>query len=326
MNARLMTLLKAGISILLILLLFLRVDAGEVWRALRETSLSLLILAMLLYVGAIATNAIKWGVLLHAQGIRAPLSSLLRHTFVGVFFSNFLPFVGADMIRGYGLVREMSNPADVAISVIVDRIVGLLAFTSAGTLAAAVAVRVQGLNDPALLFIERAGILMTTGLALGFLLTLSGRLRRMVERLVARVPRLAPLVPLVAKLSAAVGAYRSRPAALALAYGVGLTTILLSNVVNLLLFESIGTFVQPFAVFVFNPIIGLTMALPISISGIGVNQHIFPALYGLVAVRENAAVAASLLLQLTIAVTSLPGGFIWAAGRSHIPQPEGVIR
>jgi uncharacterized membrane protein YbhN (UPF0104 family) len=87
--------------------------------------------------------------------------------------------------------------------------------------------------------------------------------------------------------------------------------------VNWLLFWAIGSGLPLLFIFIFNPIIGLTMALPISIAGLGVNQHIFPALYGLVGSPESAAVAASLLLQLIIAVTSLPGGVVWMIGRSR---------
>ncbi len=239
MSPRVMTFLKVAISVALIGLLLLRVDVGAVWATLRGTRLPLLLLAMVLYGGAVASNAIKWGTLLRAQGVRAPLSSLLRHTFVGVFFNNFMPFIGADMIRGYGLVRETAATADVAVSVVVDRLVGLLAFTSAGALSALVAVRVFGIDEPALLVVEQVGLLLTVVLAIGFGLLLSGRLRRLVERLVARVPRLGPLVPLVGNLSAAVGSYRTRPGALLAAYGVGLVTILLSNLVNWLLFEAI---------------------------------------------------------------------------------------
>ncbi|MDQ4076309.1 MAG: flippase-like domain-containing protein [Chloroflexota bacterium] len=322
MNARLIMLLKVTSSVALIILLFFRVDPQNVWDALRHTDLSLLLIGMLFYLGAIASNAVKWGVLLRAQGVQAPLGSLVRHTFVGVFFNNFLPFIGADMIRGYGMVREVSNTADVAVSVVVDRLVGLLVFATAGTLSAVVAVRFVGIDEPALVVVEQMGLLLTGGLLLAFLLLLSGRLRRLVERVVARVPGLAPLEPIVTKLSAAVGSYRSRPGALLTAYGVGLTTILLANIVNWLLFVSIGSTVPMLLlfVFIFNPIIGLTMALPISISGLGVNQHIFPFLYGLVGVAENPAIAASLLLQLTIALTSLPGGLIWAAGRTQVAE------
>lgn len=323
MKERLFALLKLLIGLALLALLAYRVDLGTVWGLLRASHLGLLLVAMGLYLAAIASNALKWGVLLRAQGVRVPFGSLLRHTFVGVFFNNFMPFVGADVIRGYGLVQETSSAADVAVSVLVDRLVGLLAFASAGTFAALLAVRL-GIDEPALWIVAQLGLALTFGLIVGFLLLLSGRLRRLVEHGVGRLPLLRPLLPLVGRLSGAVGAYRARPGALLLAYLVGLSTILLSNGVNWLLFSALGQPIPWLYVFIFNPIIGMSMALPLSISGLGVNQHIFPSLYGLVGVAPGPAVAASLLLQLTIIITSIPGGLLWLLHRSSTPPPLPV--
>lgn len=326
MRSHLLTLLKVLVSVALIVILFQRVDVGEVWGALRGASLGLLVAAMVVYGGAVASNAVKWGVLLRALGVQVPLSSLLRHTFVGVFFNNFLPFVGGDVVRGYGMVRETANTADVAVSVVVDRIVGLLVFASAGTLAALLAVLVPGFDDNTLEGIARAGLVVTAGLGIAFALMLSGRMRRLAERVVGFIPLLRPVLPMVVKLSAAVGAYRRKPSALVAAYAVGFSTILLSNVANWLLFQAIRQNVEFLHVSILNPIIGLIVSLPISIGGLGVNQSVFPLLYGLVGVDEAQAVAVSFLLQLTIVVTSLPGGVIWAAGRQRgtpvTPTPQ----
>lgn len=324
MNARLAAFVKVTFSAGLIVLIFYRVNVAEVWETLRGTTWPLLLLGLVLYTLAIASNAAKWGVLLRAQGVQAPFGSLLRHTFVGVFFNNFLPFVAADMIRGYGLVRETATPAHVAVSVLVDRLVGILVLASTGTLAAWFAVRYQGLSPSSLHLVERAGFFVTAGLTVGFMLLLSGRARRLVEGAVRFVPPVRPLVPFVEKLSAAVSTYRRRPAPLLAAYGVGLTTLVLGNLANWLFFLSIDAPIDPVYVFIFNPIIGLTMSLPISVSGLGVNQLLFPSLYGLAGVAADTSVAASLLLQATIAVTSLPGGLVWAAG--HAPEAEQPSR
>ncbi|HBY94659.1 MAG TPA: hypothetical protein DEP84_11985 [Chloroflexi bacterium] len=324
MSGRLLTLLKVFISLGLIVLLLRQVDIAEVWAALRDASLPLTALAMLLYLGAITSNAAKWAVLLRAQGVRVPFRNVLRHTFVGVFFNNFLPIIGGDVVRGYGLARETATTAGAAVSVVVDRLVGLLVFTSAGTLAALVAVQWRGFTRSdavgPLAAVEQLGFVVTLGLLAGFLVLLSGRVRGVVESLVAHMPLLRPVAPIVLKLSTAVGAYRRRPAALLAAYGVGLTTILLSNIVNWLLFAAIGEHVDPLYVFIFNPIVGLLMAVPISIAGLGVNQNVFPVFYGFAGVAPAPAVAASLLLQLTIALTSLPGGLIWSAGRARAAE------
>jgi len=70
---------------------------------------------------------------------------VLGYTFVGYFFNNFLPGnVGGDVMRGYGLARYTERTAEAALSVVVDRIVGLMAWMSAAVAAAAVAVWMMG--------------------------------------------------------------------------------------------------------------------------------------------------------------------------------------
>jgi uncharacterized protein (TIRG00374 family) len=327
MNSRLITLFKFFVSITLIALLLQRVNVYEVLGYLLAANLLLVTLAVLLYAGALATNAVKWAVLLRAQGAEVPLSTLLRHTFIGVFFNNFLPIIGADVVRGYGLAREVSGAANIAVSVLVDRLIGLLGFASAGTFAALYAVHWSPIaGTPAaapLVTVEWLGLAVSLTLLVGFLVMLSRRVRAGVAWLVARLPLVRPFVPLILKLSDAVGTYRTRPGALLLAYGVGLTTVLFSNIVNWLLFLAIEAKVEPLDslifVSIFNPIIGLITAIPISIGGLGVNQSVYPALYGLVGVKAAEAVAVSLLVHFAIILTSLPGGLMWGAGREQDP-------
>ncbi|HYN87373.1 MAG TPA: lysylphosphatidylglycerol synthase transmembrane domain-containing protein [Ardenticatenaceae bacterium] len=334
MRERLPALLRLVVSLVLIAVLLRQVDSEDVLNVLRRagsrSGFVLAVVALLLYAAAIASNALKWRVLLEAQGVRVPFSSLLRHTFVGVFFNNFLPVIGADVVRGYGLARETSQGSGVAVSVLVDRLVGFLVFTSAGTMAAVFARRWAGLgageHSGALAAVERVGLLATVALLAGFLILLSGRVRTLVTTLITRIPLVRGAGPLVLGLSDSVAAYRTQPGALVTAYTIGLTTVLLSNVVNWLLFAALEIGIRPIYVFIFNPIIGLVTALPISVGGLGLNQNVFPALYGLVGVFTADAVAVSVVLQLIILLTSLPGGVVWAATRSQRPDAPAPVR
>jgi glycosyltransferase 2 family protein len=320
MKSQIATLLKVLLSAGLIVFLFSRVDAGEVGAALGRARADLFAVALLLYLGAIASNALKWQILLRAQGVAAPFRGVLRNTLVAVFFNNFMPFLGTDVVRGYSLARETAKPELVAISVVADRLIGLLVLVSVGAAAALFAVRVQGLDNPALLLVAQGGLIGTLALLAGICLLLSARMRHLLEAGLARLPLLRAAVPLVARLSTAVGAYRRQPGVLFSAYAVGLLTILLSNGVNWLLFSAIGQTVSFLHVSVFNPILGLAMALPISIGGLGVNQSLIPWFYGLVGVEVAPAVAMSLLLQVLLLLISLPGGGLWAMQRGT-PAP-----
>src|SRR5207249_5211049 len=112
--------------------------------------LGILVAAFGLYLLAITAGAYKWGILLAAQGIRVPLYYLLRYTFVGLFFGNFLPSnVGGDVVRAYDLARFTERKAVSSASVVVDRLTGLMVFIASAVVMGVIAV--IWLNQPALL-------------------------------------------------------------------------------------------------------------------------------------------------------------------------------
>ena len=84
----------------------------------------------------------------------------------------------------------------------------------------------------------------------------------------------------------------------------------------LALAESLGGGIPLLYIFLFNPLVGFALLLPISIGGLGVNQSAYVLFYGIVGVPENLALAVSLLMQLIIYLTSLPGGVLWWRSRS----------
>lgn len=313
MKDKLLTSLKVVVSIGLIAYLFTRVDLAAVGGILASARPGYLILALLLYLTAITLNAVRWQVLLRAQRIQVPLQALLEYTFVGVFFNNFLPAnVGGDVMRGYGLARYSDRAAEAAVSVLVDRIVGLLAFMSSAVLAALLAVRATGQENLRQLALVAA--ITLGGVVLIFLLLLSRRLRARLERLFEWGP-LARLAPLYRRLSDSFDAYRHSYRALALAFFIGLVMVFLTNFVNWFLAQALGGGMTLLHICLFNPLIALVLLIPISIGGLGLNQSAYVFFFGLVGVDERLALAVSLLLQLIIYVSSLPGGVLWWRGR-----------
>lgn len=327
MRERIKALIKIIISVGLIVWLFSRIDVGDVVAMLRGANIWLVIAGMLLYTGAILCNAFKWGVLLRAQKIKAPWRVVVQYTFVGVFFNNFLPAnVGGDVMRGYGLSEYIQRRADAAVSVVVDRLIGLMALSSMAAVSALVVFLLpqQPMAMSDLLPIAGIAVLATGGLATVIGLMLSRRSRALIGRLLRRFSFLEPLIPIYEKLSTAIGAYRHRADALALAYGIALGTWVFSNLTQWVLAQALsGEGIPLLYIFLINPIIGLALLIPISIGGLGVNQNLFPALYSRVGIPTALAVSVSLLLQLTIYVTSLPGGVLWWRQRQAREAQEG---
>jgi glycosyltransferase 2 family protein len=306
---KLTTILKIVVSLGLITIALWRVDLAKVVAQLASADRWFILLAVLFYTVAIIINGVKWQVLLRAQEVRVPFGPVLQFLYAGFFFNNFLPAnIGGDVIRGYGLARYTDRTADAAVSVVVDRIVGLIAYMSTAAVAAIVAVNLTGLV--ALKRVEWIAFVAVGVLAGTFAILMSRRLRGLITRLFTwRL--LAPLAPMWTHVSEAFNAYRFKYAALALAFGVALIGIACTSLANWCLSQSMGGQMSLPVILLFNPLIALVLMVPISIGGIGVSQTAYPFFYGLAGVPVAHALAVSLLMQAVAIVASLPGGVFW---------------
>jgi len=313
MKDKLLTALKVVISLGLIAYLLYRADLNVVIASIRSANYAYLVGGVLLYAGAVTAGGLKWYILLRAQGILISFGELLSYTFVGVFFNNFLPAnVGGDVMRGYGLARYTERAAEAAVSVVVDRVVGLIAFMSAAFASSLAAVFIIGRHE--LLTIVIASGLATLALACLFAAVLSRHIRAWVERLFA-VRLLARFAPLYHRLSDALTAYRFKFGRLFVAYCVSLMTLALSNFSIYVTAEALGGGVPLWAIFLFNPLIAFVLLIPISVGGLGLNQGAFVFFYGLVGIPGQVIFPVSLMMQFIIYLTSLPGGLLWLRSR-----------
>ncbi len=329
-DRRLTTLIKVVISLGLMAYLFIRMDLDQVAEALKAANYWYLLPATLFFIAAMSNAGLKWYILLRAQKIKVPFRAVLGYTYVGFFFNNFLPAnVGGDLVRGYGLARYTEQGAEAAVSVVVDRIVGLMAFMSAAVVATLVAIYVMGQEN--LRQVEVAALVGLGIIVAGFAVILSRRIRALVGRVFAWKV-LAPFAPIYNRLSEALNAYRHSLGALALAFCVAVVTLVLTSFTDYLIVQALGGGIPLIYIFIFNPIIAFVLAVPISIGGLGVTQAVYPFFYGLVGVPTSLAFTVSLLKQLIIYVTSLIGGVLWWRGRAgageapsepeHAPTPS----
>jgi uncharacterized protein (TIRG00374 family) len=325
---KLITTIKVIVSLGLMTYLFYRFLFNPVDRAVLLTTLTTanyayLLLALALFVLAVMTNAVKWYILLRAQGIPVPLTAVTNYTFVGFFFNNFLPAnVGGDVMRGFGLARYTARSAEAAVSVVVDRIIGLMAFMFTAMVAALIVANVAPAGqtgDKLAENLAQVEIVALIGLAVisgAFVIMLSHRLRLLLGRLFA-VRFLSPLAPLYGRISDAFGAYRYQYRALLTAFAVGVITVLLTGLVDLAIVAGLHGEIAPIYIFLLNPIIAVALIVPISIGGLGTGSVLYVYFYGLVGVSETLAFALSLVKQAVVYIGSLPGGVLWLRSREQ---------
>jgi uncharacterized protein (TIRG00374 family) len=335
---KLITALKAAVSLGLMAYLFYRFlsdphDREILLNTLATANYWYLLLALILFIVAIVTNAVKWYILLKAQKILVPFAALVNYTFVGFFFNNFLPAnVGGDLMRGFGLARYTERSAEAAVSVIVDRIIGLLAFMFTAVVAALIAVNVVQVEQETtgriladnLAQIETAAIVGMLVMMSGFAIMLSRRLRQLVGK-IFRIKFLKPLAPLYQRISEAFGAYRRQYGALFWAFSVGVITVLLTGLIDIAIVAGLHGQIAPIYIFLLNPIIAVALIVPISIGGLGTMSVLYVYFYGLVGVLEPLAFALSLVKQAITYLGSLPGGLLWLWSRNatkSLKQPK----
>jgi uncharacterized protein (TIRG00374 family) len=312
---RLLTILKVTISLALIAFILTRPQIREAnWQAiLAGLRLGPWLAALAIYFAAIGFQVVKWQYLLRTLDVRVPYLSLYRYQLVGLFFANLpLSMIGGDIARGWDLARHTKGQgAPVAVSVLVDRLVGLAGFLVAAVLGLAYAV--VRLGRPDLTWLLTTVALMLAGFALAFAILMSQRLRQLVERIFDLGP-LDRFLPLYQKLSDSVQVYRTHGDALVVALGLGLAGVMTTCIVNYLAAISVGADIPLAWVFVLTPLTAFAPFLPSIASGLGWNQGVFIVLYyelaGIVP-GEATALAMSLAMQLIILVASLPGGVLW---------------
>ncbi len=313
MKDRLLAILKVAISLGLIAYIFTRPTIRDAdWGAMLSSfRLWPWLAALAIYSVAIGLNVLKWQYLLRMLDVAVPYAGLFRHNLVGLFFANLpLSMIGADIARGWDLARHTEGQgAPVAVSVLVDRLVGLAAFLVAAVLGLVYAV--YGLRRADLAWLLITITLVLVAFSLAFAVLMSQRLRHLVERIF--IGPLARLLPLYQRLSDSVQGYRTHTGALGVAFGLGLATVLATCVVNYLAAVAVGAEVPFVWVLILTPLTPIALYIPSIASGLGVNQAVFVALYhnltGLI--PQAPALAMSLAMQLIIYCASLPGAALW---------------
>lgn len=318
MKGPVVTLLKIAVSTALIVYLLSRVNLAEMGQLIGRANLGLLALALLLYLAAITIGNLKWRILLRAQHIQVPFADLLAYTFAGLFFGNVLPSnIGGDLVRAYDLSRHTGYIEESAISVLVDRLVGLAAFLASAVVMAVAAFLLLAADA------ELEKIIIATVVAFAAFMGLFSLLlsKRAMMHLLAvfKLPFLKPLRPMAQRVFVALQVYRHSYGALLQALLLSVSVVLVTAVVQWLISEALDLHIGLFYFMLFNPLIAFVLLVPISVNGLGLKEVAFVFFLGLVGVSQAAALSVSLVFHAVIFLSSLPGGLVWFRERATPP-------
>ncbi len=304
MKAKLIAWLRIIVSLGLLAWLLKSIGAERTFGVVAQGSPGYLLASFGVYLLGVGVRALRWRILLKAQGVSAPLRRLTSLYFVGAFFSMFLPTgVGGDAVRMVEIARDSDNKVLSASTVLADRVAGLLVLFAIALISLPFSHHLVTPQVTALIL-----ILNLLGFG-GIILLLE---QSVIASLAQRISPLAWLLRRrqVSVLYHSLKRYDRRALGGAAAMSLLFNVLLLST--NLLIARALGVDIAAGYFLLFVPIISFLLALPVSVSGLGIREGAYVFLFGQAGVASPTALSMSLCFYAITVGTGLIGGIIYA--------------
>jgi uncharacterized protein (TIRG00374 family) len=271
-------------------LFFFTDPASIVESALKVTPVTYL-LVLSLYFIAHAINSAKWYLLLP----EVPILTLVRSNFVGAFYSLILPGqVSGEIAKTWRLAKGTPIAEQVAASVFVDRVTGLIALLVLALIGASLSK-----SDVAgfiLLPCAMAVAILSLSLFLMGVSAIQNFIQSTMKWVVEPVPLLRNQLPKALKLLDHLAYYSQAQLKLILAILLGTIFQAVVIAITVLFSHSLGANIGFLDLAWIVGIISLMIFLPISISGIGVRELGFVGILSFFEIDLSTAVTLSLLV------------------------------
>ncbi|CAM1352111.1 hypothetical protein CSC81_01005 [Tenacibaculum discolor] len=126
------TLAKIGVSILLLYLVFTKIDFNQVIKLYETSNPFYLVLAIVLFIISQFVSSLRLNYIFHKNQFPLNQVSNLKLYFIGMFYNFFIPGgVGGDAYKVYILNKQFGwKPKQLTKCVFIDRLIGLLAIFS----------------------------------------------------------------------------------------------------------------------------------------------------------------------------------------------------
>ncbi len=313
---------KIAISSFLLWLVLRRFDPAVLRTQVENTSLRALVLPFGIVLLSHLLGAVQWGWLVRTSGLAVAGRRLAALYWTGLFFNHFgIGNIGGDVYKIYALGKREGALGRVAGATIVDRVIGAAALCALALIASGAALWHGTVPGPLSLWVLGVSALTLAAAAVVLHPRVGGELEGVLQRL-----PLGGAGARLVRLMGYLGEYRKRGGVL---HGVFLLSLAIQAARVIAHFcvglglgwnlhaSDLGKF------FLVIPVLGLLIALPISIGGWGVREWAGVALFApLGQSGEEAVTLLALTALLAFAISTaggavvLLGGVPWAR-RSH---------
>jgi len=314
MNKKWSSLLKIGLSLIVLAVVLSQISLSELGRELQGVDLELFGLAVLFYLIGTGIRAYRWQMLFRALGEHISYWRLIELYLVGMFFNHFLPTgMGGDVVKIYEVSRRESHTSVAISTTLTDRLTGILG----SSLVALVAVLVDRRDVPGLL--AQAVFVVSFGIVAGALLLTR---RRWLNAIIDRIGLFRRVIslPRVRRLYEALTGYTLSDILKTTLVSLPFTAMLILTQLCIARALNVNLALKYFLLFV--PLIALANVLPISFNGLGVREGTYQLLFVPVGVSSAAAVAMSLAFHVVRLIVGLVGGAVYVFSNVREQWPK----
>ena len=282
----------------------------------------LLVLAVVIFPITFLVTSIRWHWLLGALGINISLARTFTLNMVGAFYNTFMPgSTGGDVLKAYYASKQTEFRTRAVISVVIDRIIGLLALVIMGGVMAAYQYFTGGPNDPAARACGKIALmsaLIVFGTAGGLFVFYTPALRRLfgLDWIIARLPKQKQVRNAIETMDIYAAHKWLVLRALVVTFPVHITVVFSAMFAS----WAFGLTLSPLYYFVAVPVIVLVGSIPISPQGAGVMEYFAILLTQKQGATVSQAFALTMSIRMVQILWNLTGGIFVLRGGYHQPS------
>ena len=254
---------------------------AQIAEALRQASLSWVLVGWVCYSVVEMLATVRWQILLRIQGIRISWLRAGAIVIIGLFFNQFLPGgVGGDAMRLYFIFKQAPRrKVGAALSVAMDRLFGLLTVAFLASVSFCLRFRWLTRTSSSSQIAFLAFILLSA--SLGFIVVLFWLVN---SGLLDQLPKRTPFRKAIVKSGEALLCYRTHLVAMAFIFPITViahvayyTTFYCAGES---LLASTGQAASLADILSIMPLVDTIISVPISLGGVGVRETLFQELLG----------------------------------------------
>ncbi len=303
---KLFFLLRLTASVGILIYLFLKIDLGN-FPGIKDFNFLYIAGAILSIFLDRLLNAYRWSLLIRSKGLGVNFIEVVKIYFKSNFLGLILPSsVGGEFLKGYGLYQSTSKGIDSVSSIIVERILGLIALTSiCGGSYYLFQLRLMKIK--AVIVVGNLSFLILLSiialLFLGYFLLPNLKNTSLRNR--------GRIFSLIVKIWIAFYDYWNEKKTLISAFFLSLSIQAIRIILTWLAGLSVGITLELSYFVLFVPFIALISMIPFSIGGLGIQEGSFVYFFSLTGVSSAKVLGMAILVRILIIASVSPGGLIY---------------